>query len=145
MFLNFFYFVLVINHLDFMWLTIGSSERWRDGSVVKSTDCSSRGPEFKIPATTWWLTTISNEIWCPLLVCLKTAIVYLHRTINKSLKKEYRRSFRLFWLLVVKQCPSFMLTPTSNLLNGSWCWSSLLMLWLRTLNIVYLTTIVFPL
>jgi hypothetical protein len=38
-----------------------------------------------------------------------------------------------------------MLTPTSNLLNGSWCWSSLLMLWLRTLNIVYLTTIVFPL
>jgi hypothetical protein len=22
---------------------------WRDGSVVKSTDCSSRGPEFKSP------------------------------------------------------------------------------------------------
>jgi hypothetical protein len=27
------------------------------------------------------------EIWCPLLVCLKTAIVYLHITINKSFKK----------------------------------------------------------
>ena len=27
----------------------------------------------------WWLTTIPNEMWCP-LVCLKT--VYLHVTIN---------------------------------------------------------------
>jgi len=25
----------------------GISGGWRDGSVVKSTDCSSRGPEFK--------------------------------------------------------------------------------------------------
>jgi hypothetical protein len=33
---------------------------WRDGSAVKSTDCSSRGPEF--PVTTWWLTTTYNEI-----------------------------------------------------------------------------------
>jgi hypothetical protein len=32
----------------------------RDGSVVKSSDCSSRGPEF--PATTWWLTAICNGI-----------------------------------------------------------------------------------
>jgi hypothetical protein len=32
---------------------------WRDGSVVKSADCSS---EVQIPATTWWLTTIRNEI-----------------------------------------------------------------------------------
>jgi hypothetical protein len=30
------------------------------------------------PTTTWWLTTISNEIWRPLLECLKTATVYLH-------------------------------------------------------------------
>ena len=29
-------------------------------------------------ATTWWLTTIPNEIWLPLLECLKTATVYLH-------------------------------------------------------------------
>jgi hypothetical protein len=25
----------------------GSKKGWRDGSVVKSTDCSSEGPEFK--------------------------------------------------------------------------------------------------
>jgi hypothetical protein len=41
---------------------------WRDGSVVKSTDCSSRGPEF--PATTWWFSIICNGIGCPLLVCI---------------------------------------------------------------------------
>jgi hypothetical protein len=35
---------------------------WRDNSAVKSTDYTSVGPEFKIPATTWWLTTILNEI-----------------------------------------------------------------------------------
>jgi hypothetical protein len=33
----------------------------------------------QFPATTWWLTTICNEIWCPLLVCLKKATVYSHR------------------------------------------------------------------
>jgi hypothetical protein len=39
----------------------------------------------------WWLTTIHNEIGCPLLVCLKTATVYLHIIINKSLREEKRR------------------------------------------------------
>jgi hypothetical protein len=29
-----------------------------------------------IPSGTWWLTTICNEIQCPLLVCLKTVTVY---------------------------------------------------------------------
>jgi len=33
---------------------------WRDGSVVKNSDCSSRGPEFKSQKSTWWLTTICN-------------------------------------------------------------------------------------
>jgi hypothetical protein len=32
----------------------------------------------QIPPTKWWLTTIRNEIWRLLLVCLKTATVYLH-------------------------------------------------------------------
>jgi hypothetical protein len=32
---------------------------WRDGFMVKSTDCSSR---VKFPATTWWLTTICKGI-----------------------------------------------------------------------------------
>jgi hypothetical protein len=31
----------------------------------------------QIPANIWWLTTICNEIWGPLLGCLKTATVYL--------------------------------------------------------------------
>ena len=44
-------------------------------ALVRSTDCSSQD---QIPATTWWLTTIRDEIWCPLLGCLKTATVYLY-------------------------------------------------------------------
>ena len=30
-----------------------SQEGWRDGSVVKSTDCSSRGPEFNSQQLKW--------------------------------------------------------------------------------------------
>ena len=33
----------------------------------------------QFPATTWWFTTISNGIRCPLLVCLKTATVYSYK------------------------------------------------------------------
>jgi hypothetical protein len=55
---------------------------WWDGSVGKSTRLLFRRSEVQIPATTWWLTTTRNEIWCPLLVRLKTATVYLH-IINK--------------------------------------------------------------
>jgi hypothetical protein len=29
----------------------------------------------QFPATTWWLTTIYNGVGCPLLVCLKRAMV----------------------------------------------------------------------
>jgi hypothetical protein len=45
----------------------------------------------KVPETTWWLTTICNEIRLPLLVHLKTATVYLNIIINKSLKKKKDR------------------------------------------------------
>jgi hypothetical protein len=55
---------------------------WWDGSVGKSTRLLFRRSRVQIPATTWWLTTIRNKIWLPLLVCLKTATVYLH-IINK--------------------------------------------------------------
>jgi hypothetical protein len=55
---------------------------WWDGSVGKSTRLLFQRSGVQIPATTWWLTTIRNKIWCPLLVCLKTATVYLH-IINK--------------------------------------------------------------
>jgi hypothetical protein len=44
--------------------------------VVKSTDCSSEGPEFK---------SQQPSIRRPLLVYLKTATVYLYIKINKSL------------------------------------------------------------
>ena len=37
------------------------------------------------PTPTWWLTTTCNKIWRPLLVCLKTATVYLCILINKFL------------------------------------------------------------
>ena len=35
---------------------------WRDGSVGKSTDCSSEGPGFKSQQPIWWLTTTHNEM-----------------------------------------------------------------------------------
>ena len=41
--------------------------------------------KLQIPETTWWLTTIHNEIGRPLLVHLKIATVYLCIIINKSL------------------------------------------------------------
>jgi hypothetical protein len=55
---------------------------WWDGSVGKSTWLLYRRSRVQIPATTWWLTTIRNEIWFPLLECLKTATMYFH-IINK--------------------------------------------------------------
>jgi hypothetical protein len=69
-------YYLNITLLTIMW-------GWWDGSVGKSTRLLFRRFEVQIPATTWWLTTIRNKIWCPLLVCLKTATVYLHIIINK--------------------------------------------------------------
>ena len=60
---------------------------WWDGSVGKSTQLLFWRSEVQIPATTWWLTTIRNKIWCPLLECLKTATVYTH-IINKSIFKK---------------------------------------------------------
>jgi hypothetical protein len=49
---------------------------WRDGSAVKSTDCSSGGPEFKSQHPHWRLITSCNGIQCLLLVCLKTVYSY---------------------------------------------------------------------
>jgi hypothetical protein len=68
-----------------------NSMGWWDGSVGKSTRLLFRRSRVQIPATTWWLTTIRNKIWLPLLVCLKTATVYLHIIINKSLKKKKKK------------------------------------------------------
>jgi len=80
---------MACEHRKHVWFThIIKSEilGWWDGSVGKSTQLLFRRSRVQIPATTWWLTTICNEIWRSLLVCLKTATVYLH-IINKSLKK----------------------------------------------------------
>jgi hypothetical protein len=66
--------------LLYLWSVIRG---WWDGSVGKSTRLLLLWRSgVQIPATTWWLTTIHNEIWLPLLECLKTATVYLH-IINK--------------------------------------------------------------
>lgn len=48
----------VSQHKNWRWMG------WRDDSEVKRTHCCSRGSKFKT-ATTWWLTPIYNEIWCP--------------------------------------------------------------------------------
>jgi len=62
---------------------------WRDGSAVKSTRLLFQRSWVQFPATTWWLTTICKEIWCPLLMYLKTAAVYLY--MSKSKKKKIKK------------------------------------------------------
>jgi hypothetical protein len=57
-------------------------EGWRNGSVVKSTDCSSKGPELKSQQSHGGSQLSITKICCPLLECLKTATVYTH-IINK--------------------------------------------------------------
>jgi hypothetical protein len=75
---------------------------WWDGSMGKSTRLLFRRFRVQIPATTWWLTTIHNKIWLPLLDCLKTATVYLH-IINKWIfkKKKKRKKKNISWELWV--------------------------------------------
>jgi hypothetical protein len=67
-------------------LESGSNESlnvgWRDGWVVKSADCSSKGPEFKSQQPHGGSQPSVTKIWCPLLECLKIATVCLH-IINK--------------------------------------------------------------
>ena len=48
-----------------------------------------------IPSNHMGLTSIYSEIRCPFLVCLKTATVYLHIIINKSLKKKEKEKMAL--------------------------------------------------
>jgi hypothetical protein len=59
-------------------LTVG----WRDGSVGKSTDCSSKDPEFKSQQPHDGSQPSVMRSDALFLVCLKTATVYLH-IINK--------------------------------------------------------------
>jgi hypothetical protein len=56
---------------------------WLDGSPGKSTDCSSKGPEFKSqqPHGGSQPPVMRSDT---LLACLKTATVYLYVIINKS-------------------------------------------------------------
>ena len=77
----------------------------------------SRRSWVQIPATTWWLTTIHNEIWHPLLVCLKTTTEYLDIIINKSLGWSKQRSWNQFpvttwWLTTI--CPTTMYSHAYN-------------------------------
>jgi hypothetical protein len=57
---------------------------WRDGSAVKSTDCSYRGPEFN--SQQLHDGSQPSVMGIPLLVCLKTATVHSH--IFKKKKKK---------------------------------------------------------
>jgi hypothetical protein len=50
----------------------------------------------QFPATTWWLTTICNGIWCPLLVCLKIATVY-SCTENKYILNKKEKFIQHSW------------------------------------------------
>jgi hypothetical protein len=65
---------------------------WRDGSAAKSTDCSSR---VQFPATTWWLTTICNGVWCPLLVSKESNGGVMH-IINKLEKQTFLMKMTMY-------------------------------------------------
>jgi hypothetical protein len=55
-------------------------EDWRGGSVVESTDYSSRGPEFnsqQLP--TQRIATICNEIRCPPPVCQYSVLICIKK------------------------------------------------------------------
>ena len=58
-----------------------------DGSAVKSTDCTSKGPEFISQQPHGGSQPSVMGVRCPLLLCLKTAMVYSHK-INKSKKEK---------------------------------------------------------
>jgi hypothetical protein len=70
--------------------------RWGTGEMAQGLRALTALPKvlIQIPATTWHLTTICNEIWCTLLECLKTATLYLH-IINKSFFKKLKKT--LWW------------------------------------------------
>jgi hypothetical protein len=51
---------------------------WRDGSAVKSTDCSSRGPEFNSQQTHGGSQASAMGVQCPILVCLKTMCTHIY-------------------------------------------------------------------
>ena len=59
------------------------AEGWRDGSVVKSTDCSSEGPEFKSqqPHGGSQPSILRSDA---LFWCIGRQLVYLDIIINKS-------------------------------------------------------------
>lgn len=40
---------------------------WRDGSMLKKNGCSCKGPGFKFPAPTYWLTIVCSSTGDPQL------------------------------------------------------------------------------
>jgi hypothetical protein len=67
--------------------------------VVKRTDCSSEGPEFKSqqPHGGSQPSVMKSDSLFSLLVCLKTATMNLHIIINKSLKKKQQHNLAEWW------------------------------------------------
>jgi hypothetical protein len=57
---------------------------WRNGSGLKSTDCSSRGPEFNSQQPTWWLTTICNGDLMPSSGVSENSYIVLIHKIDKN-------------------------------------------------------------
>jgi hypothetical protein len=92
---------------------------WWDGSAGKSTRLLFRRSRVQIPATTWWLTTILNKIWHPLLECLKTATVYLHIIINKSLKKNECKKKKCEYVRVCVRMCAFV---CASVYLNVWVW-----------------------
>jgi hypothetical protein len=76
---------------------------WRDISAVKSTDCSSRGPEFNSQQPHGGSQSICNGIQCPLLVSEDSYSVLKHiKQINSFffkmvLKKEVVKKKRIYY------------------------------------------------
>ena len=74
-------FVFVLFQFCFTKRILGVGRDWRDGSAVKSIDCSSTGTEFNSQQRTRWLTTTCNAI-------RTVRTVYSHTKINRQTNKQ---------------------------------------------------------
>ena len=89
------YFPLYLVTLAKMGKTKSTKVGWRDGSVVKSTDCSSKGPEFNSqqPHGGSQPPVMGSDA---LFWCLKTAIVYSYKLNKYIFEKHFVNNYFYF-------------------------------------------------
>ena len=79
----------------------------------------------QVPTAKWWFTTTCNGIWCPLLVCLKTATVNSYTLTEQiDLKKKKERNLTLkSWQKVLIYKLKIIILCNSVIEVYPWPWS----------------------